>query len=108
MAGVRGLFREEVQIPAGHQSGPGHGEVGGFQGRPRRRAWSRRRVGGHAGRSREEVMPARVMVLRMWDPKPEGAVIVSTVSKSATAWERQLSPFTLGPCKLYDKFTSKN
>lgn len=30
-------------------------------------------------------------------------VVVSTVSKSSTAWERQLSPFTLGPCRLYNR-----
>lgn len=52
-------------------------------------------------------MPAKVMVLRMWDTKPEGAVIVSTVSRTA-GWQRGLSPFVLGPCKLYGKFKSRN
>jgi hypothetical protein len=52
-------------------------------------------------------MPAKVMVLQLWDPKPEGAEIVSTVSKSA-GWQRGLSPFVLGPCKLYGKYTSQN
>ena len=52
-------------------------------------------------------MPAKVMVLRLWDPKPEDATVVSTISKSM-GWQRGLSPFVLGPCKLYGKFVSKN
>lgn len=49
-----------------------------------------------------------VRVLRLWDKMPEGSYVVSTVSKSQTAWERQLSPFVLGPCDLYDELTSRN
>lgn len=52
-------------------------------------------------------MPAKIMVLRLWDKKPEGAEIVTTVSK-ADNWQRGLSPFVLGPCKLYGQFASRN
>lgn len=56
-------------------------------------------------------MSAKIKVLPIWtrakSPRPKGSTVVSTVSKSQTAWERDLSPFTLGPCKLYDNFISK-
>lgn len=34
--------------------------------------------------------------------------VVSTVSNSVKAWQRELSPFILGPCKLYDGTFSTN
>lgn len=49
-----------------------------------------------------------VKVLRLWDPKPEGFKVITTVSKSATGAERGLSPFVLGPCPLYGRYVSRN
>jgi len=39
--------------------------------------------------------------------KQSSDIIVSTVSNSQ-GWNRQLSPFILGPCKLYDGYVSQN
>src|SRR3982751_3863034 len=56
-------------------------------------------------------MPARITVLPVWEAKKieprEGLVVVSTVSHSNYGWERELSPFNLGPCELYDGIKSK-
>lgn len=56
-------------------------------------------------------MPAEIILLPVWDKaiqNAKGTVTVMTVSKSNTAWERQLSPFLLGPCKLYGDYHSIN
>ncbi len=34
--------------------------------------------------------------------------IINTTSRASTVWEKQLSPFFLGPVDLYDNFQSKN
>lgn len=48
-------------------------------------------------------MPADVQIAWMRAKvDSEGAVIVNTCSNSTTRWERDLSPFILGPCPLYD------
>jgi hypothetical protein len=49
---------------------------------------------------------AKVKVIGPRDPKPEG-VIINTTSRSQ-GWSRGLSPFVLGPCKLYNGFESFN
>lgn len=41
------------------------------------------------------------------DKIPENSIVINTTSKSNN-WSRYLSPFFLGPCKLYDGYTSKN
>lgn len=51
----------------------------------------------------------KIYVLPLWNYKhvitePEGTKVVSTVAKNC----RDLSPFCLGPCKLYHNYTSKN
>jgi hypothetical protein len=38
---------------------------------------------------------------------PEGVEVINTTSRSTT-WSRSLSPFFLGPVKLYDKYRSVN
>lgn len=48
-----------------------------------------------------------IYVLSMRDVLPEGAKEVNTTSH-ATDQFQQLSPFKLGPCDLYDGFTSVN
>lgn len=57
-------------------------------------------------------MPCKVTVLPVYTGKRiterKGLTVVSTVSKSEKAWERNLSPFILGPCKLYDNYVSLN
>jgi len=48
-------------------------------------------------------MPAYVQIAWMRAKiDKEGAVVVNTCSNSDTAWQRDLSPFILGPCDLYD------
>lgn len=48
-------------------------------------------------------MPADVQIAWMRAKvDKEGAVIVNTCSNSDTNWQRDLSPFILGPCPLYD------
>lgn len=39
---------------------------------------------------------------------PERAEVISTVSKSKSSLWRQLSPFLLGPCKLWGEYISQN
>jgi hypothetical protein len=57
-------------------------------------------------------MSCRVTVLPLWEGrkiKPRaGLLVVSTVSNSKTRWERDLSPFIIGPCELYDGYVSQN
>lgn len=55
-------------------------------------------------------MSATVKILGMRQPNgdSEEATIVNCCSNSQTSWERMLSPFLLGPCKLYQEFTSQN
>jgi hypothetical protein len=54
-----------------------------------------------------------VYVLSLFKPNPppettgQSVATVSTVSKAGKEWS-ELSPFLLGPCKLYGKFVSKN
>lgn len=49
---------------------------------------------------------AKVKIIGPRDPKPEG-LIINTTSRSSN-WSHGLSPFFLGPCKLYDNFVSLN
>lgn len=46
----------------------------------------------------------RVMVLPLWQAKNAPGVVISTVCKDTP----DLSPFTLGPCDLYEGYTSFN
>lgn len=39
---------------------------------------------------------------------PTGVPVISTVAKSKEYWQSDLSPFKLGPCDLYDDYTSWN
>lgn len=49
-------------------------------------------------------MPATIRVVNMYT-KATGTV-VNTTSKAAGSWERDLSPFHLGPCDLYEGHTA--
>jgi len=61
-------------------------------------------------------MVAVVKVVHKWakitkgndDQLNPGISVVDTTSNSNTAWNRDLSPFVLGPCSLYDGLTSLN
>lgn len=50
-------------------------------------------------------MPAVVRVVGMRDLIPAGLAI-NTTSGASEEWQRELSPFNLGPCRLYDDFRS--
>lgn len=56
-------------------------------------------------------MTAQVIVTHKWakitDQDEPGVVVVDTTSK-ADDWRRDLSPFHLGPCNLYDGIVSQN
>lgn len=41
-------------------------------------------------------------------PDEPRVFVVNTTSRATTEWERQLSPFFLGPIDLYDNFRAKN
>jgi hypothetical protein len=41
------------------------------------------------------------------DEVPEESILINTTSRSDN-WSKGLSPFFLGPCELYDGYTSKN
>lgn len=53
-------------------------------------------------------MKAKIVVTMLWDKrigdwkKEKGTAVVSTVSKAGADWS-ELSPFLLGPCKLYKR-----
>jgi hypothetical protein len=54
-------------------------------------------------------MAAKVLVVRMYDKVRDlPGFIVNTTSKAENDWQRDLSPFHLGPCELYDGHVSKN
>jgi hypothetical protein len=49
-------------------------------------------------------------MIHVWsyrDRLPEGVISVDTTSHSNN-WSKELSPFYLGPCKLYSEYISKN
>jgi hypothetical protein len=48
-----------------------------------------------------------IYVLSMYDTVPNGALEVNTTSRSTNQFQA-LSPFKLGPCKLYDDYASLN
>lgn len=55
-------------------------------------------------------MEVVINVASMFDkiePRP-GRIIVNTTSKSETSWERDLSPFHLGPCPMWGMHVSHN
>lgn len=52
-------------------------------------------------------MPAEVRVVHMFAKVNEG-LVVNTCSNASTGWERDLSPFIVGPCKLYDGLVALN
>ena len=55
-------------------------------------------------------MSALVRVLPIHKPRPQeckDSIVITTVAKAAQEWCK-LSPFLLGPCKLYDNYVSKN
>lgn len=48
-------------------------------------------------------MPAKITIVNMYTKcKDLGAAVVNTTSKSPTNWMTDLSPFHLGPVKMYD------
>lgn len=49
-----------------------------------------------------------IKVIGPKDTAPAGAVIVNTTSRSQEAWTQGLSPFNLGPLKLYGNYVSQN
>lgn len=53
-------------------------------------------------------MPAQVKVLSMYQTAPEGCVVVNCCTNSSSSIWQGLSPFIIGPCKLYADFESKN
>ncbi len=53
-------------------------------------------------------MPAKVNILHMRSRAPEGALVVNTCSNAQTGWQRDLSPFLIGPCELYGGRVSQN
>jgi len=53
-------------------------------------------------------MPAKVNVLHMRSKAPEGALVINTCSNASTGWQRDLSPFLIGPCDLYDGHIAQN
>jgi hypothetical protein len=56
-------------------------------------------------------MPAEIIVTHKWakitDQDAEGVSVVDTTSK-APDWRRDLSPFHLGPCELYNGIVAQN
>lgn len=52
-------------------------------------------------------MPAEVRVVHMFAKVNEG-LVVNTCSNASTGWERDLSPFIVGPCKLYGGLVALN
>lgn len=50
-------------------------------------------------------MPANIRIVNMFEKNLSGFV-VNTTSKATGNWERDLSPFHLGPCKLYENRTA--
>jgi len=56
-------------------------------------------------------MPAQVIVTHKWakiaDQGQPGIQVVDTTSK-AQDWRQDLSPFSLGPCELYDNHIAQN
>ena len=56
-------------------------------------------------------MASRITVVPLWKLKEyqdlKDCKVVWTV-KASRGWQRQLSPFILGPCSLYADYTSKN
>lgn len=53
-------------------------------------------------------MPARIRIVNMYTKVLDaGGVVINTTSKAANDWQRDLSPFHLGPCPLYDDFVAK-
>ena len=55
-------------------------------------------------------MPAEVIVVHKWaritDQDAKGVVVVDTTARDG--WRSDLSPFSIGPCRLYDDFESIN
>lgn len=54
-------------------------------------------------------MPAQVTVLGMRQRLPRGVEgrIINTCSNSDDSWQRDLSPFIIGPCNLYSPYISQ-
>jgi hypothetical protein len=54
-------------------------------------------------------MAAKIQILGMrGQPNTTGATVINTCSNAATGWERDLSPFIIGPCNLYGNHRSQN
>lgn len=54
-------------------------------------------------------MSAQIQIVGMRQKIPtSGVLVINTCSNSKTSWQRDLSPFTLGPCHLYGSFSSQN
>ena len=54
-------------------------------------------------------MPATIRIVNMYTKTSDcGGIVVNTTSKAADDWQRDLSPFHLGPCDLYDGHESQN
>lgn len=53
-------------------------------------------------------MPAKIRIVNMYTKVlGTGGVVVNTTSKAANDWQRDLSPFHLGPCPLYNGHIAK-
>lgn len=53
-------------------------------------------------------MPAKINIIHMRRKAPDGAVIINTCSNAKTGWQRDLSPFLLGPCPVYNGYVAQN
>jgi hypothetical protein len=53
-------------------------------------------------------MPAHIKVVGMYEKIIDGEFAVNTTSKAMDDWQKDLSPFHLGPCDMYQDFNSKN
>jgi len=50
-----------------------------------------------------------ITVISLFEPRNDSrGVYIDTTSKSICKWTTELSPFHLGPCKLYGNYSSKN
>jgi hypothetical protein len=52
-------------------------------------------------------LESNIFVIGPRDPKPQYGVVINTTSRSNN-WSKGLSPFFLGPCKLYDGNIAQN
>lgn len=51
---------------------------------------------------------ADVRIISFHDKVPKDAIVINTTSRSPDQWSKGLSPFFLGPVKLYKDYVAKN